>query len=58
MKNYFIFLILNLLNSLSKFFLLHLYLIRHILKDMPKGTKLYFENQDINSIIDEFKFLL
>jgi len=31
---------------------------KHILRDMPKGTKLYFENQDINSIIEGFKFLI
>ena len=29
---------------------------KHILRDMPSGTKLYFENQDINLIIDGFKF--
>ena len=29
---------------------------KHILRDIPSGTKLYLENQDINLIIEEFKF--
>ena len=49
-------LIVNLLNSLLKAFSTTSLFSKHILRDMPKGTKLYFENQDINSIIEEFKF--
>ena len=47
---------LNLTNSLLKSFSTTSLFNKHILRDMPKGTKLYFENQDINSIIEEFKF--
>ena len=51
------FFILYLSNSLSKDFSTTSLFNKHILKDMPNGTKLYFENQDINLIMEEFKFL-
>ena len=41
---------------ISKFFSTTFLFSKHILKDMPKGTRLYFENHDINFIIDGFNF--
>ena len=54
---FFCFFNLNLSNSLLKDFSTTSLFNKHILRDMPKGTRLYFENQDINLIIVEFKFL-